>query len=68
VRYADEFVMGFEQRDGAEQFLALLHQRMVKFILELHGEKPVFCALAALPALQHWKDTAIWRLHKFQLN
>jgi hypothetical protein len=24
-------VMGFEHRDDAEQFLALLHQRMVKF-------------------------------------
>jgi retron-type reverse transcriptase len=31
VRCADDFVMDFEHRDDAEQFLALLHQRMVKF-------------------------------------
>jgi hypothetical protein len=28
---ATHLVMGFEHRDDAEQFLALLHQRMVKF-------------------------------------
>jgi group II intron reverse transcriptase/maturase len=39
VRYADDFVMGFEHREEADQFLALLHQRMGQFGLELHGEK-----------------------------
>lgn len=39
VRYADDFVMGFEHREEAEQFLSLLHQRMGKFELELHGDK-----------------------------
>lgn len=39
VRYADDFVMGFEYREDAEQFLALLHQRVAQFGLELHGEK-----------------------------
>jgi group II intron reverse transcriptase/maturase len=39
VRYADDFVMGFEHREEAEQFLTLLRQRMAKFGLELHGEK-----------------------------
>jgi group II intron reverse transcriptase/maturase len=39
VRYADDFVMGFEHRAEAEEFLAQLHQRMGKFGLELHGEK-----------------------------
>lgn len=39
VRYADDFVMGFEHREEAEAFLTLLRQRMGKFGLELHGEK-----------------------------
>ena len=39
VRYADDFVMGFEHREEAEQFLTLLRQRMAKFGLELHGQK-----------------------------
>jgi RNA-directed DNA polymerase len=39
VRYADDFVMGFEHQEEAEQFIALLHQRMGKFGLELHAEK-----------------------------
>src|ERR1051326_2187793 len=34
VRYADDFVMGFEHRDEAEQFLTLLRQRMASFGLE----------------------------------
>jgi RNA-directed DNA polymerase len=39
VRYADDFVMGFEHREEAEQLLHLLRLRMAKFGLELHGEK-----------------------------
>ena len=34
VRYADDYVMGFEHREEAEQFLVLLRQRMAKFGLE----------------------------------
>ncbi|HWQ90450.1 MAG TPA: reverse transcriptase domain-containing protein [Clostridia bacterium] len=40
VRYADDFVMGFEHQEEVEAFLTLLCQRMGKFGLELHGEKP----------------------------
>ena len=39
VRYADDFVMGFEQKDDAERFLSELRERMRKFGLELHPEK-----------------------------
>jgi group II intron reverse transcriptase/maturase len=39
VRYADDFVMGFEHRSEAEQFLRLLKERMSKFGLRLHPEK-----------------------------
>ena len=39
VRYADDFVVGFEHRDDAERFLAELRERLAKFGLELHPEK-----------------------------
>lgn len=39
VRYADDFVMGFQQRADAERFLAELGERLRKFGLELHSEK-----------------------------
>jgi RNA-directed DNA polymerase len=39
VRYADDAVLGFEQRADAERFLEQLRERMRKFGLELHPEK-----------------------------
>lgn len=39
VRWADDFVVGFEKRAQAEKFLADLKERMLKFSLELHPEK-----------------------------
>jgi RNA-directed DNA polymerase len=39
VRYADDFVVGFEHRAEAEQFLNELKERLLKFGLELHPEK-----------------------------
>lgn len=39
VRYADDFVLGFEHREDAERFLRALHARMEKFGLALHPEK-----------------------------
>jgi|HubBroStandDraft_1064217.scaffolds.fasta_scaffold75711_2 RNA-directed DNA polymerase len=39
VRYADDFVMGFQHRDDAERCLQELRGRFVKFGLELHPEK-----------------------------
>ncbi|MCE9636888.1 MAG: group II intron reverse transcriptase/maturase, partial [Planctomycetes bacterium] len=39
VRYADDFVLGFEHREDAERFLRTLHARMEKFGLALHPEK-----------------------------
>ena len=52
VRYADDFVMGFEQREDAEQFLTLLHQRMGKFGLALHGEKTRLIRFGRFAAVQ----------------
>jgi group II intron reverse transcriptase/maturase len=39
VRYADDFVMGFEHREEAEQCLQELTARLQKFGLQLHPEK-----------------------------
>jgi group II intron reverse transcriptase/maturase len=39
VRYADDFVVGFQHRTEAEQFLRELRERFAKFKLELHPEK-----------------------------
>jgi group II intron reverse transcriptase/maturase len=39
VRYADDFVVGFQHRNEAEQFLRELRERFAKFKLELHPEK-----------------------------
>lgn len=39
VRYADDFVLGFQQEADARNFLADLRERMAKFGLELHPEK-----------------------------
>ncbi len=39
VRWADDFVMGFQYRDDAEKFLKDLQGRFRKYSLELHPEK-----------------------------
>jgi RNA-directed DNA polymerase len=39
VRFADDFIVGFQHRADAERFLAELRERFAKFGLELHPEK-----------------------------
>jgi group II intron reverse transcriptase/maturase len=39
VRFADDFICGFQHRADAQRFLADLRQRMAKFGLELHPDK-----------------------------
>ncbi len=39
VRYADDFVIGFQHRHDAERFLVALRERFHKFALTLHPEK-----------------------------
>jgi group II intron reverse transcriptase/maturase len=39
VRYADDLVVGFENRTEAERFLEEFRERLSKFGLELHAEK-----------------------------
>ena len=51
VRYADDFVMGFESRRDADRVLQVLGKRLARFGLELHAGKTrmvcmPFCNLA----------------------
>ena len=39
VRFADDFVVGFQYRDDAEEFQSALRERFAEFSLELHPEK-----------------------------
>jgi len=39
VRWADDFVVGFEHQDDAQRFLAALRERFAKFAVELNAEK-----------------------------
>jgi RNA-directed DNA polymerase len=39
VRYADDFVVGFQHRHEAERFMDELRERLAKFGLELHSDK-----------------------------
>jgi group II intron reverse transcriptase/maturase len=39
VRYADDFVLGFQYRSDAEKFVGELRERLRRFNLELHDDK-----------------------------
>jgi group II intron reverse transcriptase/maturase len=50
VRYADDFVTGFEFEDDAVRFLTGLSERLAKFALELHGGKTRLIAFGRFAA------------------
>jgi group II intron reverse transcriptase/maturase len=51
VRYADDFVMGFQYEDDARRMLVDLRERMGKFRLTLHESKTRLIEFGRLPAL-----------------
>src|SRR5205085_12247724 len=51
VRYADDFVMGFEIAADARQMLDALKERLAKFGLTLHEDKTRLIEFGRLPAL-----------------
>ena len=51
VRYADDFVMGFENAGDARRMLADLKDRLAKFGLSLHEDKTRLIAFGRLPAM-----------------
>jgi group II intron reverse transcriptase/maturase len=55
VRYADDFIVGFQHRAEAERFLAALRQRFAKFGLELHPDKTRLIEFGPWAALNRQK-------------
>jgi len=55
VRYADDFVVGFEHREEAERFLEDLRERFARFGLELHPDKTRLIPFGR-KAQQDWHD------------
>jgi len=51
VRYADDFVMGFESVDDARRMMVDLKARLAKFGLSLHEDKTRLIAFGRLPAM-----------------
>src|SRR5262252_9388996 len=52
VRWADDFIVGFEHHGDAEQFLADLRERFAKFALELQAEKTRLIMFGRMAAQQ----------------
>lgn len=55
IRYADDFVVGFEHRDEAEQFQVELAERLAKFSLTLHPQKTRLIAFGR-QAARNWRE------------
>jgi RNA-directed DNA polymerase len=51
VRYADDFVMGFESAGDARRMMVDLKERLAKFGLSLHEDKTRLIAFGRLPAI-----------------
>ena len=49
VRYADDFVVGFQHKRDAERFLDAVKERFGSFELELHPTRPGSSSSASLP-------------------
>ena len=58
VRYADDFVLGFQHRDEAESFLKHLWERMAEYGLELHAEKTRLIEFGRFAAENRKRDGA----------
>lgn len=56
VRYADDFVLGFQDRKEAERFLEELRERLREYGLELHGEKTRLIEFGRFAAEQRKRD------------
>ena len=58
VRYADDFVLGFQHREEAGRFLEQLRERMVDYGLELHAEKTRLIEFGRFAAANRQRDGA----------
>jgi group II intron reverse transcriptase/maturase len=57
VRYADDFIVGFQHRTDAERFLVELRERFAKFRLELHPEKTRLLEFGASATDCHFSES-----------
>jgi RNA-directed DNA polymerase len=58
VRYADDFVMGFQHRREADRFLEQLRKRLAEYGLELHTEKTRLIQFGRFAAENRKRDGA----------
>jgi RNA-directed DNA polymerase len=58
VRYADDFVLGFQRRHEADRFLKQLGDRMAEYGLELHPEKTRLIQFGRFAAEDRKRDGA----------
>jgi RNA-directed DNA polymerase len=58
VRFADDFVLGFQHRNEAESFLKQLRERMAEYGLELHSEKTRLIEFGRYAAERRKRDGA----------
>ena len=56
VRYADDFVLGFQYRKEAERFLEQLQERLREYGLELHPEKTRLIQFGRFAAIDRRRD------------
>ncbi len=56
VRYADDFIVGFQHRRDAERFLVELRERFAKFKLELHPDKTRLIAFGRFALLDRQRN------------
>jgi len=64
VRFADDYVAGFEHREDAERFLADLRGRFAEFGLELHPEKTRLIEFGRFAA-QNRERRGLWKPETF---
>lgn len=64
VRYADDFVMGFQRTRDARKMMADLRERMARYGLRLHEDKTRLIEFGRLPALDR-KRRGVRRLDTF---
>ena len=60
MRFADDFVCAFENRDEAERFMGWMTERLGKFGLELAGEKTGICRFSWHRSKPHRRAGTRW--------
>jgi Reverse transcriptase (RNA-dependent DNA polymerase) len=59
VRYADDFIVGFQHKSDARRFLDEMRERLGKFALSLHPEKTRLIEFGRFAA-EHRRPSTSW--------